>query len=149
MLSNFYSPFHKNILHTQENAERANGERLLGNDPETGEPVFVKLGKYGPIAQIGDTADETKKPKFASLKADQHIKTISLDEALKLFNYPKSLGKHENLEVIVKVGRFGPYIQFGTENVSIPKGTDPEEVQLIDAVEFINEKRKALSLIHI
>ena len=143
MLSNFYSPFHKNILHTQENAERANGERLLGNDPETGEPVFVKLGKYGPIAQIGDTADETKKPKFASLKADQHIKTISLDEALKLFNYPKSLGKHENLEVIVKVGRFGPYIQFGTENVSIPKGTDPEEVQLIDAVELINEKRKA------
>ena len=105
------------IFFTQENAERANGERLLGNDPETGEPVFVKLGKYGPIAQIGDTADETKKPKFASLKADQHIKTISLDEALKLFNYPKSLGKHENLEVIVKVGRFGPYIQFGTENV--------------------------------
>jgi DNA topoisomerase-1 len=143
MLSNFYSPFHKNILHTQENAERANGERLLGNDPQSGEPVFVKLGKYGPIAQIGDTADETKKPKFASLKADQHIKTISLEDALKLFNYPKNLGEHENLEVIIKVGRFGPYIQFGTENVSIPKGTDPEEVQLIDAVELINEKRKA------
>ena len=143
MLSNFYSPFHKNILHTQENAERANGERLLGNEPSTGEPVFVKLGKYGPIAQIGDTADETKKPKFASLKEDQHIKTISLEEALKLFNYPKNLGKHENLEVIIKVGRFGPYIQFGTENVSIPKETDPEKVQLNDAIELINEKRKA------
>ena len=143
MLSNFYSPFHKNILHTQENAERANGERLLGNEPETGEPVFVKLGKYGPIAQIGDTADETKKPKFASLKADQHIKTISLEEALKLFNYPKSLGEHDNVEVIIKVGRFGPYIQFGTENVSIPNGIDPEEVLLNGAVDLINEKRKA------
>jgi DNA topoisomerase I len=143
MLSNFYSPFHKNILHTQENAERANGERLLGNDPESGEPVFVKLGKYGPIAQIGDTADETKKPKFASLKADQHIKTISLEDALKLFNYPKNLGIHENLEVIIKVGRFGPYIQFGTENVSIPKGTEPEEVLLKDAIDLIGDKRKA------
>ena len=143
MLSNFYSPFHKNILHTQENAERANGERLLGNEPGTGEPVFVKLGKYGPIAQIGDTADETKKPKFASLKEDQHIRTISLEEALKLFNYPKNLGKHENLDVIIKVGRFGPYIQFGTENVSISKETDPEKIQLNDAIELINEKRKA------
>jgi len=143
MLSNFYSPFHKNILHTQENAERANGERLLGNEPETGEPVFVKLGKYGPIAQIGDTADETKKPKFASLKSDQLIKTISLEEALKLFNYPKSLGEHDNVEVIIKVGRFGPYIQFGTENVSIPNGIDPEEVLLNGAVDLINEKRKA------
>ena len=143
MLASFYSPFHKTILHTQENAERANGERLLGNDPESGEPVFVKLGKYGPIAQIGDTADETKKPKFASLKVDQHIKSISLEEALKLFDYPKLLGIHEGLEVTVKVGRFGPYIQFGTENVSIPKGTEPEEVQLDDALLFIDEKRKA------
>jgi DNA topoisomerase-1 len=143
MLASFYSPFHKTILHTQENAERANGERLLGNDPESGEPVFVKLGKYGPIAQIGDTADETKKPKFASLKVDQHIKSISLEEALKLFDYPKLLGSHEGLDVTIKVGRFGPYIQFGTENVSIPKGTEPEEVQLDDALLFIDEKRKA------
>ena len=143
MLASFYSPFHKTILHTQENAERANGERLLGDDPESGEPVFVKLGKYGPIAQIGDTADETKKPKFASLKVDQHIKSISLEEALKLFDYPKLLGSHEGLDVTIKVGRFGPYIQFGTENVSIPKGTEPEEVQLDDALLFIDEKRKA------
>ena len=95
MLSSFYLPFHKTIEHTKENAERANGERLLGNHPESGEPVFVKLGKYGPIAQIGDTADETKKPKFASLKADQHIKTITLELALKLFDYPKFIGTHE------------------------------------------------------
>jgi DNA topoisomerase-1 len=143
MLSNFYSPFHKTIEHTKENAERANGERLLGKDPASGEPLFVKLGKYGPIAQIGDTADETKKPKFASLQEGQHIKTITLEEALKLFDYPKSLGEHESLEVTIKVGRFGPYIQFGTENVSIPKGIEPDEVLLENAISLINEKRDA------
>ena len=143
MLSSFYSPFHKTIEHTKENAERANGERLLGKDPASGEPLYVKLGKYGPIAQIGETSDETKKPKFASLKDGQHIKTISLEEALKLFDYPKSLGKHENLEVTIKVGRFGPYIQFGAENVSIPKGTEPDEVLLENAIVLINEKRAA------
>jgi len=143
MLSSFYSPFHKTIEHTKENAERANGERLLGKDPASGESLYVKLGKYGPIAQIGETSDETKKPKFASLKEGQHIKTISLEEALKLFDYPKSLGEHENLEVTVKVGRFGPYIQFGTENVSIPKGTEPDEVLLENAIALINEKRAA------
>ncbi len=143
MLSSFYTPFHKTIEHTKENAERANGERLLGKDPASGEPLFVKLGKYGPIAQIGETSDETKKPKFASLKEGQHIKTISLEEALKLFDYPKSLGDHENLEVTIKVGRFGPYIQFGTENVSIPKGTEPDEVLLENAISLINEKRAA------
>ena len=143
MLSSFYSPFHKTIEYTKENAERANGERLLGKDPASGESLYVKLGKYGPIAQIGETSDETKKPKFASLKEGQHIKTISLEEALKLFDYPKSLGEHENLEVTVKVGRFGPYIQFGTENVSIPKGTEPDEVLLENAIALINEKRAA------
>jgi DNA topoisomerase-1 len=143
MLSSFYSPFHKTIEHTKENAERANGERLLGKDPASGESLYVKLGKYGPIAQIGETSDETKKPKFASLKEGQHIKTISLEEALKLFDYPKSLGEHENLEVTVKVGRFGPYIQFGTENVSIPKGIEPDEVLLENAIALINEKRAA------
>ena len=143
MLSSFYSPFHKTIEHTKENAERANGERLLGKDPASGESLYVKLGKYGPIAQIGETSDETKKPKFASLKEGQHIKTISLEEALKLFDYPKSLGEHENLEVTIKVGRFGPYIQFGTENVSIPKGIEPDEVLLENAIALINEKRAA------
>ncbi len=143
MLSSFYSPFHKTIEHTKENAERANGERLLGKDPASGEPLYVKLGKYGPIAQIGETSDETKKPKFASLKEGQHIKTISLEEALKLFDYPKPLGEHENSEVTIKVGRFGPYIQFGTENVSIPKGTEPDEVLLENAIALINEKRAA------
>ena len=140
----FLPPFHKSIEHTKENAERANGERLLGKDPASGEPLYVKLGKYGPIAQIGETSDETKKPKFASLKEGQHIKTISLEEALKLFDYPKSLGEHENLEVTIKVGRFGPYIQFGTENVSIPKGIEPDEVLLENAIVLINEKEQQI-----
>ena len=142
MLSSFYHHF-KSIEHTKENAERANGERLPGKDPASGEPLYVKLGKYGPIAQIGETSDETKKPKFASLKEGQHIKTISLEEALKLFDYPKSLGEHENLEITIKVGRFGPYIQFGTENVSITKGIEPDEVLLENAIALINEKRAA------
>ena len=141
-LNSFYTPFHKTIIDTQENAERANGERLLGNHPDSGEPVFVKLGKYGPIAQIGDTADETKKPKFASLKADQNIKTITLELALKLFDYPKLIGTHQEKELIIKVGRFGPYIQFGTENISIPKGTEPEEILLENAITLINKKEK-------
>ena len=143
MLSSFYKPFHTNIIHTQENAERANGERLLGEDPKTGEPVFVKLGKYGPLAQIGDTADEDKKPKFASLKQSQNIKTISLEEALKLFDYPKLIGDYKGDEVFIKLGRFGPYIQCGKENVSVPKGTDLDLIDVEAAVVFIDEKRKA------
>ena len=87
MLQKFYKPFHKNVIHTQENAERANGERFLGDDPATGEPVFAKLGKYGPIIQIGDTKDEDKKPRFASLKNDQNIKSIDLQSALTLFQF--------------------------------------------------------------
>jgi DNA topoisomerase-1 len=142
MLSSFYKPFHSNIVHTQENAERANGERLLGEEPKTGEPVFVKLGKYGPIAQIGDTADEDKKPRFASLKQGQNLKSINLEEALKLFDYPKLVGEYDNLEIFLKLGRFGPYIQHGKDNVSIPKGTELEDVNQQLAITLIEEKRR-------
>jgi DNA topoisomerase-1 len=143
MLSNFYKPFHSNIMHTQENAERANGERLLGQDPKSGEPVYVKLGKYGPLAQIGDTADEDKKPRFASLKQSQNIKTINLEEALKLFDYPKLIGDFKGEEIFIKLGRFGPYIQCGKENVSIPKGTELDTVDVKEAINLIDEKKKA------
>jgi DNA topoisomerase-1 len=143
MLSNFYKPFHSNIMHTQENAERANGERLLGQDPKSGEPVYVKLGKYGPLAQIGDTADEDKKPRFASLKQSQNIKTINLEEALKLFDYPKLIGDFKGEEIFIKLGRFGPYIQCGKENVSIPKGTELDSVDVKEAINLIDEKKKA------
>ena len=142
MLGKFYKPFHKNVTYIQENAERANGERLLGNDPKSGDPVFAKLGKYGPIIQIGDTKDEDKKPKFASLKSDQNIKTIDLESALSLFEFPKLLGTFENDEVYLKLGRFGPYIQFGKTNVSIEKGDDVDQIDLEKATIYIKKKKE-------
>ena len=142
MLGKFYKPFHKNVTYIQENAERANGERLLGNDPKSGDPVFAKLGKYGPIIQIGDTKDEDKKPRFASLKSDQNIKTIDLESALSLFEFPKLLGTFENDEVYLKLGRFGPYIQFGKTNVSIEKGDDVDQIDLEKATIYIRKKKE-------
>jgi len=142
MLGKFYKPFHKNVTYIQENAERANGERLLGNDPKSGDPVFAKLGKYGPIIQIGDTKDEDKKPKFASLKSDQNIKTIGLESALSLFEFPKLLGTFEKDEVYLKLGRFGPYIQFGKTNVSIEKGDDVDQIDLEKAIIYIRKKKE-------
>ena len=148
MLQKFYKPFHKNVIHTQENAERANGERFLGDDPATGEPVFAKLGKYGPIIQIGDTKDEDKKPRFASLKNDQNIKSIDLQSALTLFEYPKLLGHHDGDEVFLKLGRFGPYLQFAKSNVSIPKGMDVDQIDMQFAIELIQKKKEADAPIH-
>ena len=142
MLGKFYKPFHKNVTYIQENAERANGERMLGNDPKSGDPVFAKLGKYGPIIQIGDTKDEDKKPRFASLKSDQNIKTIDLESALSLFEFPKLLGTFENDEVYLKLGRFGPYIQFGKTNVSIEKGDDVDQIDLEKATIYIRKKKE-------
>ena len=142
MLGKFYKPFHKNVTYIQENAERANGERLLGNDPKSGDPVFAKLGKYGPIIQIGDTKDEDKKPRFASLKSDQNIKTIDLESALSLFEFPKLLGTFEKDEVYLKLGRFGPYIQFGKTNVSIEKGDDVDLIDLEKATIYIRKKKE-------
>ena len=142
MLGKFYKPFHKNVTYIQENAERANGERLLGNDPKSGDPVFAKLGKYGPIIQIGDTKDEDKKPRFASLKSDQNIKTIDLESALSLFEFPKLLGTFENDEVYLKLGRFGPYIQFGKTNVSIEKDDDVDQIDLEKATIYIRKKKE-------
>ena len=142
MLGKFYKPFHKNVTYIQENAERANGERLLGNDPKSGDPVFAKLGKYGPIIQIGDTKDEDKKPRFASLKSDQNIKTIDLESALSLFEFPKLLGTFESDEVYLKLGRFGPYIQFGKTNVSIEKGDDVDQIDLEKATIYIRKKKE-------
>ena len=142
MLGKFYKPFHKNVAYIQENAERANGERLLGKEPKSGEPVYAKLGKYGPIIQIGDTKDEDKKPRFASLKSDQNIKSIDLDSALSLFEYPKLLGTFEKDEVYLKLGRFGPYIQFGKTNVSIEKGEDVDQIDLEKAKGYIKKKKE-------
>jgi DNA topoisomerase-1 len=141
MIKGFYSKFHKNVEDVKENAERESGERILGKHPESGKPVLVRLGKFGPIAQIGAPEDEEKL--FASLNKEQNLGTITMKEALDLFLLPKTLGTYEDEEVIVSNGRFGPYIRFGTMFVSLDKGENPMEVDLPRAEELIVAKQKA------
>jgi DNA topoisomerase I len=142
MIDDFYIPFKKDVENTIENAERIKGERELGIDPATGKKVVARMGRYGPMVQIGSVDDE-EKPRFAALKKDQSIETITLEEAHTLFQLPRTLGEHEGQEVSVNLGRFGPYIKIGESNLSIPKGEDPLEVTLDRALELINEKQKA------
>jgi len=144
MLGEFYQPFHTNIEHTLENAQRATGERELGTDPESGEKVIARLGRFGPMIQIGEASeDEAKKPRFASLSPGQNIGDISLEEALELFKYPKNLGQYLSKDVVLAQGKFGPYLKFDGINVSIPKGFSLEAVNLDKAIEFIEIKKKA------
>ncbi|MDP4282906.1 MAG: type I DNA topoisomerase [Bacteroidota bacterium] len=140
MVSDFYKPFHESVEHTLENAERAKGERELGRDPESDKPVFARMGKYGPMVQIGVQSDE-EKPRFAKLKSTQSIETISLEEAMDLFKLPITLGEYEEKEVSINIGRFGPYVKFGEQFISIPKGEEPTEVDLPRAIEIINAKK--------
>ena len=131
-----------------EKSEHKVGERVLGADPATGQPVSVKIGRYGPMAQIGE-AGVGKKPRFATLKPGQSLETITLDEVLELFKLPRTLGEYEGKTVTVNAGRFGPYVQHAGKFVSIPKGADPMEVTLDDAVALIEAKRKAEAERHI
>ncbi|MGB0882019.1 MAG: type I DNA topoisomerase [Vicingaceae bacterium] len=142
MISEFYTPFHDRIEDTLENAERASGERLLGTDPESGRPLIVRIGKFGPMAQIGKTDDEGG-AKFASLLTGQTIAKITLEEALELFKFPKTIGEYEGHEIIVAQGRFGPYVKFGDMFVSIPRDEDMAGVDLQRAIELIKEKQAA------
>jgi len=142
MIEDFYGPFHNQINDTLENADRASGERFLGDDPETEKPVIARIGKFGPMIQIGKTEDE-EKPKFAGLQGDQTIGTITLNEALELFKFPKTLGKHEGHEVVVAQGRFGPYVKFDKLFVSIPKDEELGSIHLNRAIELIKEKQAA------
>ncbi len=140
MLHKFYGPFHKTVENTLEKKNRNTGNRLLGNHPETGEPVTVRMGRFGPIAQIGNT-DNGGKPRFASLTRNQLIETITLEEALRLFNLPRSLGPVEDAEIIVGIGKFGPYLRFKNKFYSLKKGVDdPYTVTLERALEVIKEK---------
>ena len=141
MIKGFYTKFHDNVEDVKENAERESGERILGKHPVSGKTVLVRLGKFGPIAQIGAPEDEEKL--FASLNTTQNLGTITMEEALELFLLPKTLGTYENEEVIVSNGRFGPYIRFGTMFVSLDKGENPMEVDLPRAEELIVAKQKA------
>ena len=142
MIDGFYKPFHENILDTTENAERAKGHRVLGDDPESGKPVSVRIGRFGPMAQIGEVEDQ-EKPRFASLLTGQRIDTITLEEALELFKFPKTLGEFEGHEVVISQGRFGPYVKFDSMFVSLPKGEEMGEVDLNRAIELIRAKQKA------
>lgn len=142
MIRGFYDNFHKTVDFVKENAERESGERVLGNDPKTGRVVKVRLGRFGPIAQIGESEDE-EKPVFVSLAPGQQLESIELEEALELFKLPKSIGSFEDHEVTVNNGRFGPYVKFNDMFVSLPKGEDPMSIELDRAITLINEKRAA------
>lgn len=141
MLHNFYGPFHTEVTNTIENADRASSERLLGKDPQTGKQVSVRIGRFGPLVQIG-TSDDEEKPQFASLRAGQMIETITLEEALELFKLPKKVGIYEDKDMNVAIGRFGPYIRHNNEFYSLPKGLDPMDVNEQQAIEIIELKRK-------
>ena len=142
MMKDFYKGFHPQVEDVQENAERESGERVLGKDPKTGRQVSVRLGKFGPMVQIG-TVDDEEKPMFASLSPEQQLTTITYEEAMDLFQLPKELGAYKDEKVEVNNGRFGPYVKFGKKFVSLPKGVDPLSVDLDQAIELIKEKEKA------
>ncbi|REH54525.1 DNA topoisomerase I [Tenacibaculum gallaicum] len=142
MIKDFYKNFHVVVEDVAENAERAKGERLLGVDPESGKNVYVRLGRYGAMVQIGEATDE-EKPRFASLQGDQTMNSITYEEAMDLFKLPKTLGDYEEKEVIVANGRFGPYIKFDGKYVSLDKGENPMSVDMDRAIELIEAKRKA------
>ena len=141
MMKDFYGKFHPTVEDVQENAERESGERILGEDPVSGKTVLVRLGKFGPMAQIGAPDDEEKK--FASLRPDQQLHLVTFEEVMDLFKLPKTLGVYEGEEVDVNNGRFGPYVRFGKKFISLPKGMDPLDVDMAYAKELIEEKKRA------
>ena len=141
MMKDFYKKFHPQIENVTENAERESGERILGKDHESGKTVLVRLGKFGPMAQIGAPDDEEKK--FASLRPDQQLHQVTFEEVMDLFKLPRDLGMYDGFEVQINNGRFGPYIKFDSKFISLPKGMDPLDVDMDSAKELIEEKRKA------
>ncbi|GAA4312070.1 type I DNA topoisomerase [Compostibacter hankyongensis] len=142
MIDEFYHPFHDDVENTLEKAERVKGERLLGEDPASAKPVFARMGRYGPMVQIGQATDE-EKPRFAKLKPDQSIETISLDEAMELFKLPRNIGLFEGQEVTINIGRFGPYALHDKKFYSLRKDMDPYSVELDEVAPLIAEKREA------
>ncbi|MEA1877103.1 MAG: type I DNA topoisomerase [Bacteroidota bacterium] len=143
MIDSFYKPFHKQVDTTTKTGSRSSGERHLGDHPETGEPIYVKIGRYGPMAQIGE-GGEDKKPRFARLRKDHFLETITLEEALELFKLPRNLGDFEDKVMTVGVGRFGPYVRHDSKFFSLKKDIDdPMEITADRAIELILEKREA------
>jgi DNA topoisomerase-1 len=142
VMKDFYIHFHPNVLDVAANADREVGERVLGKDPETGKPVSARLGKFGPMVQIGSVEDD-EKPRFASLKPSQTLNSVTYEEAMDLFKLPKQLGEYKGEEVETNIGRFGPYVRFGKKFVSLDAGEDPLDVSYDRAIELIKAKEKA------
>ncbi|MDM8161209.1 type I DNA topoisomerase [Labilibaculum sp. K2S] len=152
MIGKFYNPFHANVEKTLEESERETGERILGNDPATGKVILVRIGRYGPMAQLGESSDDenAEAPKFASLRTGQHLETITLEEAIDLFKLPRDLGLYEDKKVVVAVGRFGPYVRHDGKFASLKKDVDdPMEIDLERAIVLIEEKKEKDRLKHI
>lgn len=142
MIREFYDPFHKSVEHTEKNTERASGERILGLDPASGKTISARIGRYGPMVQMRmDENDES--PRYAKLRSDMRLESITLEQALDLFKMPRSLGEFEGKEVVVGIGRFGPYVRHNNGFVSIPKTDDPYTIERSRAVELIEAKRIA------
>jgi len=143
MIDKFYRPFHEKVDITTKTSERTVGERYIGDDPTTGKPVIAKVGKFGPLVQLGETSDEDK-PRFAGLLKNQSIETITLEEALELFKLPRKIGQFEGKEITASVGRFGPYVLHNSKFYSLKPATDsPITVTLERAIEIIEAKRDA------
>ncbi len=143
VIKEFYEPFDKDVVNALEVSERTNGERNLGDDPISGKPVYVKIGRYGALAQLGETTEDGEKPQFASLRTGQILETITLEEALELFKLPRDLGEYEDKKVTVAIGRFGPYVRHDSKFVSLEKDVDdPYTVVLERAIELIEAKRE-------
>lgn len=151
MLAKFYFPFHENVEKTIETSERSTGERILGEDPKTGKVILVRIGRYGPMAQLGESAEgDEEKPKFASLRTGQHLETITLEEAIDLFKLPRDLGLYEDKKVVVAIGRFGPYVRHDGKFASLHKDVDdPMTIDLERAIVLVEEKREKDRLKHI
>lgn len=141
MIREFYHPFAKQVRETLENSERVKGERLLGTDPGSGKNVYVKIGRFGPMVQIGEAEDE-EKPRFASLKKGQSMDSLVLEDALRLFDFPRSIGSYEEAELTVAIGRFGPYVKHKSAFYSLAKTDDPNTIDAERAIDLIGEKRK-------
>lgn len=139
MLQDFYTPFEKEVLYTKEHSEKQKGERLLGKDPKTLRNVYAKIGRYGAMIQIGETTDE-EKPLFSSLRQNQSISTITLEQALSLFALPRKIGEYKEKEVIASTGRFGAYIKWGDTNVSLAKNYDPYTITIEECIPLIEKK---------
>lgn len=144
-LISFYGKFHPEVDKAVKKAGKTTGERFLGNDPKTGRPVFVRIGRFGTLAQIGDSKDE-EKPVFAAMQKGQSLETITLEEALELFKLPLHLGSYQGKELIVATGRFGAYLKFGDTNISLPKGENPLEMTFEKAVELVEKPRLPITV---